>query len=66
MSSRRRYTPEQKAEAVRLRKVGLPLVLVSRQLGIPLANISRWVLDDLRAAVPDPRQRRRELLRGSR
>jgi len=60
---RRHYTAEQKAEAVRLvREGGLLPVMVSQQLGIDLTNVSRWVLDAIRAEQPDPRARRRELL----
>lgn len=63
MRHRRRYTPEQKAEAIRLVvEDGLPPVMVSRQIGIHLSNISRWVLDAERAEQTDPRACRRALL----
>lgn len=64
MSSRRRhYAAEQKAEALRLVcEAGYTPAMVSRQLAIPLSNISRWVLAAQRAQQPDPCERRRELL----
>lgn len=63
---RRHYTAEQKAEVVRLvRELGHPPVMVASGLGIPLANVSRWVLDAKRAQQTDPRARRQELLRRS-
>ena len=60
---RRRYTREQKAEAVRLvLEDGLPPVMAARKLGIPLSTLSRWVLDAEQAEQPDAWARRRQLL----
>lgn len=62
-SRRRRYTAEQKAEAVRLaRDPRFTLVMVARQLGIPLSTIDCWVRAARRAGQTDPGARRRQLL----
>lgn len=66
MPPRRRYTADQKAEAVRLvRESGLTPVMVAHQLDIPLSTVCSWVLNAERAEraeQPDAWARRRQLL----
>ena len=41
---RRRFTPEQKAQAVRIyRKSGKTIRQVAQELGLPQSSLSRWV-----------------------
>jgi transposase len=50
---RRQYTPEFKAEAVRLvREQGLSRGQVARDLGVPASVVSRWVAAAEAAEVP--------------